>query len=78
MHPFMPDVSGLSDTELDNKILDLTRKYFQTVRLSPSISNQIVLLLESYKAEQQNRFSIKLEKSRNNGDSDINDLIRID
>lgn len=78
MHPFMPDLSNLSDQDLDNKIVDLSKKYFQVMRLSPSISSQLVLLLESYKAEQQNRFAAKLAKSREDGDNDLNELIRID
>jgi hypothetical protein len=77
MHPFMPDISGLSDQELDNKIIDLSKKYFQAIRFSPSISHQIVLLLDSYKAEQQNRFFDKMQKSKANGDDTLNELIRV-
>jgi|APCry1669189472_1035225.scaffolds.fasta_scaffold09895_3 hypothetical protein len=78
MHPFSPDLSGLSDQELDNKIIDLGKKYFQAIRFSPSISHQIVLLLESYKSEQQNRFAAKMMKSKIDGDDELNELIRID
>jgi hypothetical protein len=78
MHPFAPDMDKLSDQELDSKIVDLSRKYFQAIRFSPSVSNQIVLLLESYKSEQQNRFAAKMMKSKIDGDDDLDELIRID
>jgi hypothetical protein len=78
MHPFAPDMTNLSDQELDSKIVDLSRKYFQAIRFSPSISDQIVLLLESYKSEQQNRFATKMMKSKIDGDDDLDELIRID
>lgn len=78
MHPFAPDLSNLSDQELDNKIVDLSKKYFQAVRFSPSVSHQVVLLLESYKSEQQSRSAAKQAKSMISGDDDLNELIRID
>jgi hypothetical protein len=78
MHPFSPDLNNLSDQELDSKIVDLGKKYFQAVRFSPSIAHQIVLLLESYKSEQQNRFAAKMLKSKIDGDDELNELIRVD
>jgi hypothetical protein len=78
MHPFTPDLSNLSDQELDSKIVDLSKKYFQAIRFSPSVSNQIVLLLESYKSEQQTRFAAKQMKSMIDGDDNLNELIRVD
>jgi uncharacterized iron-regulated protein len=78
MHPFAPDMDGLSDQELDNKIMDLSKKYFQAIRFSPSVSQQIVLLLESYKSEQQRRFSAKFAKSKIDGDDELDELIRVD
>lgn len=78
IHPFLPDLSNLSDKELDEKILDLGKKYWQAVRFSPSVSNQVVLLLESYKSEQQNRLQTKIAKSKENGEDSLNDLINVD
>jgi hypothetical protein len=74
MHPLQPSLSSLSDKDLDEKIQELTKKYFQAIRFSPSISQQILLLLEGYKQEQQERFLIKNKK----GDDDLNELIKID
>ena len=77
MHPLAPSLSGLSDQELDKKIQELTERYYQSLRFSPSISSQIVLLLDSYNSEQQTRSLAKSKKSAENGDNNINDLIKI-
>lgn len=74
MHPLQSNVSSLSDKDLEEKIQELTRKYFQSTRFSPSISQQILLLLEGYKLEQQERFLIKSKK----GDNDLDELIKVD
>jgi hypothetical protein len=78
IHPFTPDLSALSDKELEEKIQELTKKYFQSTRFSPSISGQIVLLLDSYKAEVQERAITRSKKSEELGENDINELIKID
>ena len=77
MHPLTPSLSGLSDQELDKKVSELKEKYYQSLRFSPSIASQIVLLLDSYNSEQQNRALEKSKKAAENGDNDINDLIKI-
>ena len=76
MHPLQPDITGLSDQELENKITELTKKYFQALRFSPGAANQVSMILEGFKWEQQRRI---LEKSRqrHNDDTDFDDLIKI-
>jgi hypothetical protein len=78
MHPFTPDLSALSDKELDEKVQELNKKYFQAMRFSPSITGQIVLLLDSYKAEIQERALAKAKKAAEDGENDINELINVD
>lgn len=78
IHPFQPDVTKLSDQELENKIQDLSKKYFQAMRLSPSILSQIVLLLDSYKLEKEERQIAKAKLAAETGENDINELIKID
>jgi hypothetical protein len=77
MHPLAPSLTGLSDQELDKKIQELTERYYQALRFSPSIASQIVLLLDSYNSERQNRALEKSKKAAENGDKDLNDLIKI-
>lgn len=77
IHPLGNGISKLTDQELENKIQELTKKYFQALRFSPSVASQVVLLLDSYKIEHQER---QIAKSRQNtaGDNDLNDLIKVD
>ena len=77
MHPLTPNLSGLSDQELDKKAQELKEKYYQSLRFSPSIASQIVLLLDSYNSEKQERALEKSKKAAENGDNDLNDLIKI-
>ena len=77
MHPLSPSLTGLSDQELDKKVQELTERYYQALRFSPSIASQIVLLLDSYNSEKQNRALEKSKKAAENGDNSLNDLIKI-
>jgi len=77
MHPLQPDITGLSDQELENKITELTKKYFQALRLVPGAASQVSLMLEGYKWEQQRR-SIEKTKRSLSDDSPYNDLIKVD
>ena len=77
MHPLSPSLTGLSDQELDKKVQDLTERYYQSLRFSPSIASQIVLLLDSYKFEQQERALAKSKKALEDGENNINDLIKV-
>jgi len=77
MHPLSPSLTGLSDQELDKKVQELTERYYQSLRFSPSIASQIVLLLDSYNSEKQTRALEKSKKAAENGDNSLNDLIKI-
>lgn len=77
MHPFAQDLSNLTDQELENKIQELTQKYFQSMRISPSIVSQVVLLLDTYKLEREERQRTKAILAAEAGENDINDLIKI-
>ena len=77
MHPLQPDLTSLSDQELENKTIELSRKYFQAVRYSPSAANQISMMLEGFRWEAQRR-SIERAKQKNNEDPGLDDLIKVD
>ena len=77
MHPLAPKLSEVSDQDIEKKIDDLNQKYYQALRFSPSIVSQIVLLLDSYKFEQQERALAKSKKALEDGENNINDLIKI-
>ena len=49
MHPLAGDLSVFKDGEIENKINDLTRKYFMTH--NPGVQAQIASVLDTYKEE---------------------------
>lgn len=77
MHPLQANLTTLSDNELEDKIKELTKKYFAAVRVSPTVSTQILMLLEDYKHEQQLREFKKNENSKSELGEDFDGLINI-
>jgi hypothetical protein len=62
-HPLAPDVSGLSDDELFNKINEINNKIVVAWRTgSGSVVPQMQMILASYQDEAQRRNSKKLEE----------------
>ena len=55
-NPLLPDLTAIKNEELDNKITELMRKYFIAARSGMGgVCNQLNIILESYKNEQQRR-----------------------
>ena len=77
MHPLQPDLTNLSDQELENKTIELSRKYFQAIRYSPSAANQISMMLEGFRWETQRR-AIERSKQKNDDEPGLDDLIKVD
>lgn len=77
MHPLQNNVTELTDQELDNKINELSRKYFQALRFVPSVANQVAMLIDGYKSEQQRR-AVEAALNRRPDDPSFDDLINID
>jgi hypothetical protein len=75
MHPLINDLSDLKDVEVDQKIQDLTKKYFQTY--NQNVRNQIVSVLETYKEEAGKRRAKALEAMMSNRDKGLDKLINI-
>lgn len=79
-NPLLPDLSKFKDQEIEDKILDLGRKYHTALRLgNGSVAQQIVLNLEAFKIEQYRRQAKSLEeiqgKQKKQG---LDDLINVD
>ena len=53
VHP-LAQLNHLTDTELQEKLDDLNKKYWMAS--NPDVRNQIVLMLDSLKLEQENRY----------------------
>lgn len=75
MHPLIGDISQIKDAELDQKISDLTKKYFMTH--NPGVQAQISAVLQAYKEEQQRRQQVAWEKMMNNRDKNLDKLINV-
>ena len=72
LHPFTQNVSELSDKEIDSKLSDLTKKFFQT--RNPDAKSQIQLLLNSKKFEVSER---QIKARLNNDNKGLDKLIDI-
>jgi hypothetical protein len=75
MHPLVEDLASLKDADIENKINDLTRKYFQTHNFN--LQQQISLMLDTYKEEMGNRRRAEYEKMMNNRDKGLDKLINV-
>jgi hypothetical protein len=76
LHPLAGDLSSLKDSELDNKIQDLTKKYFMTH--NPGVQAQMVALLNTLKEEQSKRQQLALKKlMEKNSDKGLDKLINV-
>jgi hypothetical protein len=77
-NPLMANPAEFKDAELDNKINELSRKYHIAARSGQGMAcQQIIVILESLKYEQQRRRSESLKTSNNGKDSNLDDLINI-
>ncbi len=77
-HPLLADPRNLKDQDLEDKILDLGRKYHIAARLGQGgACQQIVIALEMYKDEQKRRQVEAMQgliKKQNKG---LDDLINV-
>lgn len=75
MHPLVHDLDQLKDSELENKISDLTRKYFATPNFE--VKNQISMILDSYRDELSRRQRVAYERLMKNHNKDLDKLIKV-
>lgn len=75
MHPLVNDFSKLKDSELEEKVGDLTRKYFQTNNVD--LKSQISMVLDSYKEELSKRRQDALARMMENRDKSLDKLIKV-
>jgi len=75
MHPLLGTLNSLSDNELEQKISEASRKYWQTANFE--VREQIAMVIESYKLELETRRIKQRTESQQNGESDLDNLINI-
>jgi len=75
-HPFEGNPQDLSDTDLESKIQDLTKKYHTAYRLGkPELLTQITTFITIYRNEMSRR---NREKLKTQLDGDLDQLINVD
>lgn len=74
-NPIVDNLHQFTDNELEERILDLSKKYSAAARLGkPELLTQISILVTMYKEERSKRY---LEK-KNQLDDDLDQLINVD
>lgn len=77
-HPLLADPSTFKDSELENKIIDLSKKYHTAARFGQGVMcDQIVVILDSLRQEQLKRSHKLLAKTKNDQNKDLGDLIKV-
>lgn len=79
INPLIDNLSEYTEAQLEEKIIDLQRKYFQTRNMQ--LQSQIANILEIYKNEIQVRRALEAQRQReqleNDGEEGLDNLINI-
>jgi len=79
VHPFLNDLTNLSESEIESKVIDLQKKYFQTNNID--LQTQIASVLDILKSEIQTRRAIEAQRQKeqieNNGEEGLDNLINV-
>ena len=77
MHPFINNLSELSDNEVEEKVFLLQRRFFQTA--NSELKSQIQLALDTYKEELHSRRAIaaQRQKDQQDGENGLDNLINV-
>lgn len=77
LNPLVDSLAGFTITELENKVVELQRKYFMTH--NPQVQAQIANILQIYKEEAHTRRAIEYQrqKDQENGGKGLDSLINI-
>ena len=74
-HPLEGDLSGLKDTEIEQKLIELNKKYYAAARMgSRDLLTQLSTFITIYRDELSNRYARKLKQN----DDDLDQLINVD
>jgi hypothetical protein len=74
-NPLVDSFDQLTDTQIDERIQELGRKYWMTQ--NPDVRGQIAVVLEMFKQEAVSRRAKAFQKMQENGDSDLDNLINV-
>jgi hypothetical protein len=75
-HPLQQDLTNLSDSEVENKLQELSRKYFAAQRMGNiDLLTQVSTFVNIYRNELSRRY---MTKNRGELDRDLDQLINVD
>jgi hypothetical protein len=74
-NPLVDSFDQLTDTQIDERIQELGRKYWMT--RNPDVQGQIAVVLEMFKQEAASRRVKAFQKMQENGDNDLDNLINV-
>jgi len=75
-HPFVNDLSDLRDSEVESKLLEVTKKYHAAARLGKiDLLTQLGTFVTIYREEMSKRY---LRKNQGQTDTDLDQLINVD
>jgi hypothetical protein len=78
-HPFEGDLSQFKDSEIEDKIVELNRKFYQAYRLGkPELLTQLSTFVTIYRDEMARRYAEKTKSARGQMDGDLDQLINVD
>ncbi len=74
-HPLVSDLTEFKDQEIENKLIELNKKYYVAARLgSQDLLTQLSTVITIYRDELAMRHARKLK----NADGDLGQLINVD
>ena len=74
-HPLISDLSDLKDQDVENKLIELNKKYYAASRLgSRDLLTQLSTAITIYREERSKRHAQKLKQS----DGDLGQLINVE
>jgi len=77
-NPLLPNLSEIKENDLENKISELTRKYFIALRTNGYLAEQVLVSLEAYKYELRQRQIASQKSLMEKSNKDLDDLIKVD
>lgn len=75
IHPLAEDYSQLKDIEIENRLQDLSKKYYQTQ--NSNVKQQLAIFIDIYKTELNSRRMKAMEQLYQKRDKDLDNLIKI-
>ena len=75
-HPLVADLSNMKETEIEQKITELTKRYYAAS--SAELQRQVIILLDTYKQELETRRYNEWAKMAADQEKMVDKLINVD